>query len=204
MEDRYLMTHSLLSSWLYTMKENPYEDATSDRDSFAEFLQVLRREPTPTTEAMWNGIVFEDLVTDIVNGHGNQKDRWYDAATKVAHIVGGGVLQFRAKKEIPVNGLTLVLYGRFDCLKAGEIYDIKFSKSYDRGKYFSSTQHPTYLELMPEASRFTYLVSNGTDVWKETYYREETPSICPIISDFLDWLSKMNLLDLYKQKWVAK
>ena len=23
---RYLMTHSLLASWLYTMKENPYED----------------------------------------------------------------------------------------------------------------------------------------------------------------------------------
>lgn len=23
---RYLMTHSLLSSWLYTMKGNPYED----------------------------------------------------------------------------------------------------------------------------------------------------------------------------------
>ena len=25
---RYLMTHSLLSSWLYTMKGNPYEDMT--------------------------------------------------------------------------------------------------------------------------------------------------------------------------------
>ena len=30
---RYLMTHSLLASWLYTMKENTYEDMTIERDS---------------------------------------------------------------------------------------------------------------------------------------------------------------------------
>ena len=28
---RYLMTHSLLSSWLYTMRENPYEDMKRQR-----------------------------------------------------------------------------------------------------------------------------------------------------------------------------
>lgn len=26
---RYLMTHSLMSSWLYAMKETPFEDMTS-------------------------------------------------------------------------------------------------------------------------------------------------------------------------------
>lgn len=63
---RYLMTHSLLSSWLYTMKGNPYEDMTTERDPMAEFMLTLRREPTPTTEAMQNGIDFEDLVTSII------------------------------------------------------------------------------------------------------------------------------------------
>lgn len=29
---RFLMTHSLLSAWLYAMKGNPYEDATTERD----------------------------------------------------------------------------------------------------------------------------------------------------------------------------
>ena len=53
---RYLMTHSLLASWLYTMKENPYEDMTTERDPMGEFMQTLRREPTLTTEAMQNGI----------------------------------------------------------------------------------------------------------------------------------------------------
>lgn len=202
--DRYLMTHSLLSSWLYAIKEYPFEDAASERDPLAEFMLTLRREPTPTNEAMQNGIDFEDLVTAIVAGKGDPGHRWYGAASKIAAIVGGGVLQYRARKEVCVGGLTLVLYGRLDVLFAGGIYDIKFSKYYDRGKYFDSTQHPTYLELVPEAGHFTYLVSNGTDVWQERYRREETPSIFPIISDFLDWLTARDLLGLYQEKWLAK
>ena len=35
---RYLMTHSLMSSWLYAMKENPFEDMTTERDPLAEFV----------------------------------------------------------------------------------------------------------------------------------------------------------------------
>lgn len=202
--DRYLMTHSLLSSWLYAIKENPFEDATSEKDPMGEFMLTLRREPTPTNEAMMKGIAFEDLVTAIVNGEHDTQNNWYNAAAKVAGIVGGGILQFRARKEIQVGGLTLVLYGRLDALKAGGVYDIKFSSRYERGKYFDSTQHPVYLELVPEAQHFTYLVSNGSEVWTEQYRREETPSIYPIISDFLDWLSVQGLLDLYREKWIAK
>ena len=142
--------------------------------------------------------------TDLFAGKGDPNHRWYGAASRIAAIVGGGVLQHRARKEVCVGGLTLVLYGRLDALLAGGIYDIKFSKGYDRGKYFDSTQHPTYLELVPEAEHFTYLVSNGTDVWQEKYRREETPSIFPVISDFLDWLTARDLLGLYQEKWLAK
>lgn len=201
---RYLMTHSLLSSWLYTMRENPYEDMTTERDPMEEFLMVLRREPTPTTEAMQKGILFEDMVTAITRGAGDPKDRWYGAASKVAAIVGGGLLQYRAKKVIEVGGMSIVLYGQLDCLKAGTVYDIKFSGSYDRGKFQSSTQHPTYLEIVPEAKDFVYLVSNGSEVWTETYRREDTPDIRPIISDFLDWLRAVDLMQVYQEKWVAK
>lgn len=199
---RYLMTHSLLSSWLYAMKSNPYEDATTEKDPMEEFMLTLRREPTPVTQAMQNGLDFEDLVTDIVNGESYDHE-WYDAAAKVAQRVAGGILQYKAKREIVVGGLTLLLYGRLDCLKAGDVIDIKFSKGYDRGKYISSTQHPTYLELIPEAKQFIYIVSNGSEVWTETYRREETADIKPIIADFLEWLATMDLLDLYKEKWMA-
>lgn len=200
---RYLMTHSLLSSWLYAMSENPYEDMTTERDPMAEFMQTLRREPTEQTDAMAKGIAFEDLVTDIVNGTAYTGHRWFDAAARVAKRVEGGCLQFKAKREIEVGGLRLLLYGRLDCLKAGEVIDIKFSSSYERGKYFDSTQPPVYLELIPEARQFTYIVSNGSEVWSETYLREETPSIEPVIKDFLAWLASRDLLDLYKEKWKA-
>lgn len=199
--DRILLTHSLLSSWLYALKGNPYEDATTERDPMAEFMATLRRDPTPTTEAMQRGIDFENLVTDIVVGRGDRSNKWYDAANIVAADVRGGLLQYRAKKPIEVQGVPLLLYGRLDCLKAGAVIDIKFSGSYDRGKYITSTQHPVYMELIPEAQTFTYIISNGSDVWHESYLREETPSIYPVVSDFLDWLRAVDLLQLYCEKW---
>jgi hypothetical protein len=201
---RYLITQSLLSSWLYAMKENPFEDMTTQRDHYADFIAALNREPIPTTDDMMKGIAFEDLVTDITKGKGNQKDYWYQAASQVAAIVKGGLLQYRARREIEVGGLSMLLYGRLDALKAGIIYDIKFSGNYDAGKYINSTQHPTYLELVPEAKEFTYLVSNGTYVWKETYRRDDTPSIIPIIEDFMDWLQMQGLMAIYTEKWLSK
>lgn len=202
--ERYMITHSLLSSWLYAMKDNPYEDATTERDPYADFLKSLNREPTPTTEAMQKGIDFEDLVTDIINGNADTSDKWYAAAEKVAKRIKGGILQCRASKEIEVSGMTVLLYGRLDALLAGVIYDIKFSGSYDVGKYIDSTQHPTYFELVPEAKEFTYLVSNGTNVWPETYRRDESQDIKIIIADFFSWLNAQGLMKTYKEKWLAK
>ena len=60
-----------------------------------------------------------------------------------------------------------------------------------------------YLSLIPEARSFTYLISNGIDVWTEQYRREETLSIYPIIADFLDWLTVQGLMGLYREKWLA-
>lgn len=200
---RFLMTHSLLSAWLYAIKDDPYADATTERDHFAEFMDVLNRVPTPTTEAMQNGIDFEDTVMSFVRGVPKLGGKWDDAADVVASYVRGGQFQVKAKWPATVAGTDFLLYGRLDALKAGEIYDIKFSKSYDRGKYFGSTQHPLYMELIPEARRFTYLVSNGTDVWTESYTRGETRSIFPVIADFTDWIKTQGLFPIYAEKWAA-
>lgn len=212
---RYLITHSLLASWMNAIKEDPYEDVTTERDRYAEFMDVLNRVHTPTTEAMQNGIDFEHLVlniadciqtiktSDVSNPIPVTAHRWYDAASKVADIVRGGQFQVKAKKPVTVNGTDFLLYGRLDVLKAGSIDDIKFTKNYERGKYFVSTQHPMYFELIPEARLFSYLVSNGTDVWAETYTREETRSIYPVIGDFADWLHDQGLFKIYAEKWEA-
>ena len=201
---RYLMTHSLLASWLYAMKENPYEDSTSESDPYADFLRVLNRTPTETTEAMQRGIYFENLVTNITRGCGDKSDSWYSAAEAVAGKIIGAPLQVKAYREIDVDGTRILLHGRLDALRAGTIYDIKYSSKYERGKYFGSTQHPMYFELIPEAKRFIYLVSNGNDVWTETYTREETQSIVPIISAFFDFLRQSDLADTYRSKWAVK
>lgn len=200
---RYMVTHSLLSSWLYSMRDNPYEDATTERDPYEEFLRVLRREPTETTEAMQNGIEFEDLVTDIIDGRGDRGHKWWDAAFQIAEELKGAQLQFRASKEIEIDGVTVLLYGRLDALKAGTISDIKFSKGYDRGKYIDSTQHPVYLCIVPEAFRFQYIVSNGTDVWHEEYRRDETADITVIIRSFFQWLRANGLMEEYMAHWQA-
>lgn len=203
---RYMVTHSLLSAWQYALKENPYEDATTEADPWEDFMTALRREPREPTEAMQNGLDFEALVYRIAGGRHettNKDDKWYDAACQIADVIRGGVIQYKAKKTVTVNGTDLLLYGVLDVLKAGSIYDVKLTKSYDRGKYYDSTQHPMYFELIPEAQDFTYLVSNGSAVYTEAYRREETRSIIPVIADFLLWLKSARLSDLFKEKWRA-
>lgn len=199
---RYMITHSLLASWLYLLSENPYDDATTERDTFAEFMDVLNRVPTEPTEAMQDGIAFENCVTNVLRGK-TVPDNWSEAAVNIANRIRGGVLQFKAKKTVTVRDMEILLYGRLDVLRAGTIYDVKFTKNYDAGKYFDSTQHPMYFEIVPEATDFEYLASNGSTVWPEHYTREETPSILPIISDFLDWLDAMGLMEIFKEKWLA-
>lgn len=199
---RYLMTHSLLASWLYTMKGNPYEDMTTERDPMGEFMLTLRREPTPTTEAMQNGIDFENLVTDIINGRADPNDPWHAAAEKVARRCAGGVLQYKAKKIVEVGGMSLLLYGRLDCLKAGEIIDTIHQELRHRQVLFQHTA-PHLLRVNPRSAAFTYIASNGRDVWPETYFREDAPSIFPVISDFFDWLRAVDLMQVYQEKWAT-
>lgn len=201
--ERFLITHSLLSSWLYAISENPYEDATTERDPMAEFLTVLRREPTPTSEAMQKGIDFEDLVTAILNGAGDQTNEWYYQANRIAGIIRGGILQYTAKTNVRIGDRDVLLYGRLDALKGGVIYDIKYTGHYEAGKYFDSTQHPMYLRLVPEAREFSYLISNGKDFWQETYRRDETADIDRIVADFYEWLNVQGLDELYRQHWKA-
>jgi len=201
--ERYMVTHSLLSSWLYAISENPYEDATTERDPMAEFLTVLRREQTEQTEAMLKGIAFEDLVTAILNGTGDQTHEWYYAANRIAGIIRGGILQYGAKQQVRIGDRDVMLYGRLDALKGGVIYDIKYTGHYEAGKYFDSTQHPMYLRLVPEARQFSYLVSNGKDFWQETYRRDETADIDRIVANFYSWLDVQGLDELYRQHWQA-
>lgn len=222
---RYLITQSLLSSWNYTFDcFEGYEEEARE-----EFMQTLRREKGEQSEAMLKGIVFENLCYSIANGSfhptteqsfpcnpnsGEPMERQvypfgYQGACKVAEFIKGAPVQVKAQREISINGMDFLVYGILDALKAGTIYDVKFkNKSFGSldlaGSYMDSPQHPAYFYIVPEASEFKYLVSDGSDIYTETYRREDTPFIGDIIGEFIDSLANWGLLELYKEKWLTK
>lgn len=203
--EKYLITQSLLSAWNYMFDchEGFEEDAKAD------FLSALERQKKPATEAMLNGIDFENEVYAQAHGLPREPhDKWEPGIRKVAAIVGTAPVQIKAKREIEVCGMTFLVYGILDALQAGVIYDVKFrNKSLGSediyGKYLNSPQHPAYFYIVPEATEFRYLVSDGEDLYQEIYTRENARFIGDIIAEFISSLESMDLLDRYKQHWLV-
>lgn len=196
---RYLLTQSLLSAWLYQ-----YEAYDPD-DAHAEFMSTLMREPVQPTKAMLDGQKFENMVTAYCNGAAlDPGHEWARSIAEVSKIVKGGQAQVALYRDYEVSGVHFLIYGRLDWLKAGTIYDTKYSKTYEVGKYDESPQHPMYFALCPEARRFEYIVSDGNDVYIEPYYRDSAPPIDWHISDFLRYLKDAKLDQIYFDKWKAR
>lgn len=195
----YLITQSLLNSWLYQYKAYDEEAANAD------FLNTLNRVSFPPTEAMQNGIDFENAVYAYCFDNSIQLPKSWEMGIKgVSKYIQGGVFQLSASVKRYIADMNFVLYGRLDALKMGTIYDVKFSKRYERGKYIDSPQHPMYFAICPEVDRFVYVVSDGAEVWTETYTRQETPDINVTIEQFVDYLKSDKLLDTYCEKWESK
>ena len=222
---KYLITQTLMGSFSYLMdcrdevKDSAYED----------FIKTLNREPKETTPEMQNGRDFEDLVYAIAEGKnvlqrgdptvtkGYEGDteigdgniiypKWYNGAFKVAQYILNAPSQVPLYGETSVHGLDLLVYGILDSLKAGTIYDVKFSnKSFGSaelaGKYLHSPQHPTYFFLCPEAKDFIYLVSDGEDIYTERYTRKMSRDFHDVADELLRFLEVSNLLETYKEKW---
>jgi hypothetical protein len=209
---RFLMTQSLLAAWEYMFKSPP-PHLDVDEIEFKEkakerFLSVLKREPQGATEPMLKGREFEALVYEIAQGATvDERTPFYEGAKKIANIVAGGQYQVKVQKSVWIGKREFLLYGILDCLKSGAIYDVKFTskRAYYVGKFFNSPQHPMYLELVPEARMFTYLISDGNMLWGETFARGgEMRGIIPRVKDFLYWLEFDGLLNLYLEKWEAR
>ena len=191
--DKYKITQSLLGSldWMYK-KDDGYE----------EFLKTLNRVKEPPTEAMLNGQRFEGMINAALDGNPIPEDHeWYKPVKNLSRYLAGSQQQVSIFKDIEVEGEHILLHGILDFLRKGVIYDTKFSKTYKVGKYFKSPQHPMYFTLVPEAYRFEYLICDGTYCYREKYDREETEPIEPRIRDFLRFLKRNNLMDIYREKW---
>ena len=195
-KNKFLITQSLLSSWNWAYKTE---------DGHEAFLDTLNRKPIQKTSAMLNGTHFENMVTaycggsEIITSH-----KWMQCVQDVGDIVKGGAFQVKLSKNMIINNVEFVLYGILDVLKRGKIYDIKFVEKYYRGKYLDSPQHPMYFELCPEADEFTYLISDGKDVFTESYFREDITPIGEEIKGFMKYLDDRKLVNLYCEKWESK
>lgn len=203
-QERYLITPSLLNSYLYIYESmNNVTEAENDKISledkqavaydehYKEFLKTLSREPQEPNVYMQMGIEFEK--------------QSYEGHTIVSPIIKGGLYQLVGKKNITVDGMDFLMYGRLDVLKGGTIYDIKKVMKYNVGKYRWSSQHRFYLDLFTRADKFVYLaVDNQDRLHKEMYFRDECISTEEQIRKFVNFLNENNLMEEYKKKWKSK
>lgn len=193
--NKFLITQTLLSSWGWAL----------ERGDTADFLTTLRRESTPKTKAMLDGIQFENVLQAVLDGQEIGEDHeWEKPIRQLAKYLAGSQYQVKLSRDITVNGIDFFCYGILDFLRAGVIYDTKFSKTYKRGKYLTSPQHPMYFYICPEAYEFQYIICDGTWVYKEEYRPEDTEPIDRTISRFMDWIDKMGFTNVYFDNWKSK
>lgn len=193
--ERIRLTQSLLSAWEWSYKKD---------EGYEDFIRALNREKTPPTQAMLDGIRFENCLNGVLNGEEIPTDHeWHSVIVEMAEELQGSQQQVVLYKDIEVDGQPLLLHGVLDYLVAGHIYDCKFSKNYHLNKYLNSPQTPMYLALVPEAKDFTYIVSDGKWVYREKYPRDIVPPIEITIRYFLAYLKRQGLFEIFEEKWRA-
>ena len=201
MKNKLLVTHSLLSSWQWWLDFEGDDDSKA-KESFENTLNKIWVD----NEYMKAGREFENLVKGIDKNWTVKfpERQVFECASAIADIIKGGTWQVTCKKDIVIGDQPILLYGRTDVLRGPEIFDIKFVGRYEARKYIKSTQHKMYFECLPGTERFTYLISDGVEVYQESYDRDETDSIIPVVSDWLSWINQFpDYLGIYQDKWKA-
>jgi len=189
------ITKSLLDSWLWAFKRD---------DGWDDFLSVLHREKKPPTQAMLDGTRFENVLNNVLNGESIAEDHeWYAVIMEMSKYLKRSQQQVTLFQDCEVNGQPFLLHGVLDYLHAGSIWDCKFTKNYHLNKYFweGTSQTAMYLALVPEARDFTYIISDGKYVYRERYPRDIVPTIEPTINNFMQYLKKHGLWEVYCEKW---
>lgn len=169
-----------------------------------DFIKVLNKEEFEPSESILKGFEYEKYMQE------NFKETL------------GGAYQVKVSKEYG----DYLLYGIVDCLKGGIIYDYKYTKNYEVGKFFNNHQTLMYLEMIPEARKMVYLITNKFekteysdinfkdvtnvkyevgDIFREEYTKDLFPeTIESVIYKFITWLKTYDLYETYTTKWKCK
>ena len=169
-----------------------------------DFIKVLNKEEFEPSESILKGFEYEKYMQE------NFEETL------------GGAYQVKVSKE---HG-DYLLYGIIDCLKGGIIYDYKYTQNYEVGKFFNNHQTLMYLEMVPEAKKMVYLITNKFekteypdlnfkdianieykvgDIFREEYTKDMFPeTMDSILHKFEEWLKQYDLFELYEEKWKCK
>ena len=187
------ITQSLLSAWEWSFKTD---------DGWDDFIAALNREKKQPTQAMLDGIRFENCLNNVLKGEPIYQDNeWYNVLVDMSCELQGAQQQVSLFQDCEVDGQPFLLHGVLDYLREGHIWDCKFSKTYHLNKYLTSPQTPMYLSLVPEARDFTYIISDGKYVYRERYPREIVPPIEDTVIQFCKFLERQNLFEIFTTKW---
>lgn len=187
------ITQSLLSAWEWSFKTD---------DGWDDFIDALNREKKQPTQAMLDGIRFENCLNNVLKGEPIYQDNeWYNVLVEMSCELQGAQQQVSLFQDCEVDGQPFLLHGVLDYLREGHIWDCKFSKTYHLNKYLTSPQTPMYLSLVPEARDFTYIISDGKYVYREKYPRDIVPPIEHTINNFMRYLKQHGLWEVYREKW---
>ena len=211
-----LITPSLLDSWDWYMQN----EADNARD---EFIGVMKRERSPDNEAMMHGRAFETRVrlecdpendewltesdrSDLARTSHKLDDLEYvSCIQELGKYLRNGVWQIALSKTETINGIEFVKYGRVDVINYG-IIDIKYSQTFESGKYLGKAQTKMYLDLAPKAPWLQYTVCDGKVIYYgDKFLREDVAPINKDIGNFWNWLQNdKELLNLYVDNWQSK
>ena len=148
-----------------------------------DIMPLLRRDEQETTEAMQNGLDFENR---IINGE----------VEELKPLVNGGIYQpclFKPYKDY-------ILYGFADLIKGFKIYDFKFVKSYEIGKYRNAVQHLLYM-YCADLNEFEYIIGTKDDFIFYEYYARDDDKLFEVVNQFDKWLDITGNRELYAQNY---
>ena len=187
------LTQTLISSYEWIFKKD---------DGYDDFLLTLNRQKKPPTEAMLDGQRYESVLNNYLLGAELPTDHeWYSTIVEMAEELWGSQQQVSLFRDLELDGKKFLIHGVLDYLLAGEIFDCKYSKRYSLNKYFNSPQTSFYMYLVPEARRFTYLISDGKYVYRERYPIDIVEPIEPLVKNFIEFCDKQNLRKTLEEKW---
>ena len=194
----YLITPTLLNSLKYYLG--------SDYANREDFLKTLSRKKFEPNEAMQKGIDFENTLECICNGGITNIENYKEVFREFSKILKGGYWQESVTKEIEVAGTRILLYGRCDVIKGDTVYDIKYTKNYNLGKFQESTQHLIYM-FCSGLDKFKYLVSDLESYWIEEYVKQSDieDKLRSEVIQFFDYLNRdKEAKELFYSKWKAR